>query len=141
MSSLWSCLLLALLFLPLCLSSSLTYDLFETWCKQHSKSYSSEQEKLHRFKVFQDNYNFVTRHNELNNSTYTLSLNVFADLTHHEFKTTRLGFSGADFVKSGRPRSNSTFLNVRGLPSSVDWRKNGAVTPVKDQGNCVILVA
>ncbi|GFZ10370.1 xylem bark cysteine peptidase 3 [Actinidia rufa] len=72
--------------------SSFTSDLFDTWCKQHKKTYSSEQEKLYRLKVFEDNYAFVTHHNTfMVNSSYTLSLNAFADLTHHEFKASRFG--------------------------------------------------
>ncbi|KAL6295639.1 hypothetical protein ACE6H2_003781 [Prunus campanulata] len=79
-----------------CLSSSssqTTSELFEVWCKQYGKSYSSAQEKLYRLSVFEGNLAFVTQHNDLANSSYTLSLNDFSDLTHHEFKSSRLGFS------------------------------------------------
>lgn len=71
------------------------------------------------------------------NSSYTLSLNAYADLTHHEFKASRLGLglSTSDKLNSNRP----PFLELgddRHIPSSVDWRKQGAVSEVKDQGRC-----
>ncbi|PON90985.1 Cyseine protease [Trema orientale] len=138
--SLLSLLLLLLILHPrLCLSSSSpslsTSQLFEAWCEKHGKSYSSEEEKLYRLGVFEDNMAFVTQHNQMGNSSYTLSLNAFADLTHHEFKASRLGFS--PFLSS-RPKvgSNSKTLYVKDIPASLDWRKKGAVTSVKDQGSC-----
>ncbi|KAL0323151.1 UNVERIFIED_CONTAM: Chymopapain [Sesamum angustifolium] len=119
--------------LPTCKSSSIS-DLFDSWCKEYGKTYASEQEKQQRFKVFEQNYEYVTRHNARHNSSYTLSLNAFADLTNHEFKAKYLGLSlsASDLAI----RLNSDQVGVEGpdlvkesdLPSSVDWRKQGAVT-------------
>ncbi|XP_061350704.1 zingipain-2 [Gastrolobium bilobum] len=129
--------LVALIFLFTLLSlasASDTSEVFESWCKEHGKTYSSEEEKRYRFKVFEDNYAFVAQHNQIGNSSYTLSLNAFADLTHHEFKASRLGLSPSllrfNRVQDQQPDHH---LNV---PSEFDWRKSGAVTPVKDQGSC-----
>ncbi|XP_028079109.1 low-temperature-induced cysteine proteinase [Camellia sinensis] len=137
MGWLWSFVLLPLLFHVPTSLSSLTSDLFDSWCKNHGKTYSSEQEKLYRLKVFQENYDFVSHHNTMPNSTYTLSLNAFADLTHHEFKASRLGLSSSDLstfnFKPSIDESSDVLFDV---PSSVDWRKSGVVTGVKDQGSC-----
>ncbi|KAL3845275.1 hypothetical protein ACJIZ3_002678 [Penstemon smallii] len=135
-------LLLLLLAAPTIKSSSISH-LFNSWYIEYGKTYTSEQEKQHRLQVFQQNYEYVTQHNTMSNSSYTLSLNAFADLTNHEFKSKYLGLSlpAADPVI----RLNSGSVPVEGLlssvnesdiPSSVDWRKEGAVTPVKDQGSC-----
>ncbi|KAF3446378.1 hypothetical protein FNV43_RR11557 [Rhamnella rubrinervis] len=113
-------------------SPSSSQQLFETWCEQYGKSYPSEEEELYRFSVFQDNLAYVAQHNNMGNSSYTLSLNAFADLTHHEFKTSRLGLSPAIFKSKMGPK----MLLNGDTPSSVDWRKQGAVTNVKDQGSC-----
>lgn len=116
-------------------SSSLTNSkLFQAWCEKHGKSYPSEEERLYRLSVFEDNLDFVTKHNNFGNSSYTLSLNAFADLTHHEFKASRLGFSQS--LQSSRPRLTSNPLPLRDVPASLDWRTKGAVTNVKDQGSC-----
>ncbi|KAF6163047.1 hypothetical protein GIB67_001375 [Kingdonia uniflora] len=120
--------------LELCISTP-TSDLFSSWCTQHGKSYSSEEEKLYRLKVFEDNLNFVKQHNTRLNSTYTLSLNMFSDLTHYEFKASRFGLSSSPVVKSilQVPKEGVT---VSDIPASIDWRSKGAVTAVKDQASC-----
>ncbi|KAA8528693.1 hypothetical protein F0562_036048 [Nyssa sinensis] len=136
MGCLWWFLVLYLLFhVPLSISS-FTPDLFEAWCKQHGKVYSSEEEKLYRLKVFEDNYAYVTHHNNMGNSSYALALNAFADLTHHEFKTSRLGLSVFAALRFNVGSSSQVPSVVQDIPSSVDWRKSGAVTHVKDQGSC-----
>ncbi|KAG8377852.1 hypothetical protein BUALT_Bualt08G0076600 [Buddleja alternifolia] len=117
-------------------------NLFETWCKEHGKTYTSEQEKQYRLNVFEENYVYVTQHNGMSNSSYTLSLNAFADLTNHEFKTNYLGLSlsESDSVirlnREGVSIEESYLMKESDVPSSVDWRKKGAVTGVKDQGSC-----
>lgn len=117
-------------------SPSRASEVFEAWCKQHGRTYFSEAEKLYRYRVFQDNFDFVMQHNDMGNSSYTLSLNAFADLTHHEFKASRLGFSAAGMNFNRRRPSRGPGSVVREIPSEMDWRKKGAVTLVKDQGSC-----
>ncbi|KAK7409944.1 hypothetical protein VNO78_00368 [Psophocarpus tetragonolobus] len=126
---------LSVLVLLLSLSLASASEVFEKWCKEHGKNYSSEEEKMYRLRVFEDNYAFVTQHNEnAINSTYTLSLNAFADLTHHEFKTSRLGLPPS-FLRFKR-FPNQQPRHLRDIPSHIDWRQSGAVTSVKDQGSC-----
>ncbi|KAM0937222.1 putative actinidain [Dioscorea sansibarensis] len=124
--------LLLLLLSPF--SSALYSDLFESWCREFNKSYASEEEKLARFKVFEDNLAFVNRHNSAGNFAYELGLNAFSDLAHHEFRAARLGLSVGLLEPSG---DRIVFRgSAGGVPDSVDWRTSGAVTAVKDQGSC-----
>ncbi|KAJ4702022.1 Cysteine Protease [Melia azedarach] len=128
--------LLSVLFLSVIPLNSCSYtaELFDTWCKQHGKTYSSDQEKQHRLGVFEDNYAFVTQHNNMGNSTFTLSLNAFADLTHDEFKASHLGLSPSE-ANLGQKNVQAPPY-VGDIPDRIDWSEKGAVTDVKDQGSC-----
>ncbi|XP_031376878.1 cysteine protease XCP2 isoform X1 [Punica granatum] len=111
-------------------------ELFESWMAKHGKSYESFEEKLHRFEVFKENLKHIDETNK-KITNYWLSLNEFADLTHEEFKKMYLGLKKVDL--SERRQSSEEEFTYRGfvdLPKSVDWRKKGAVTPVKNQGSC-----
>ncbi|KAL8144257.1 hypothetical protein V2J09_017289 [Rumex salicifolius] len=109
--------------------------LFESWMERHGKIYHSIEEKLHRFEVFRDNLEHIDETNKKVKS-YWLGLNEFSDMTHDEFKSKFLGLN-AQLPKSGKS-SEFTYAHVNDLdlPKSVDWRKKGAVGPVKNQGNC-----
>lgn len=85
--------------------------------------------------MFEENHAFVTQHNSVANAPYTLALNAFADLTHHEFKASRLGFSPGRRPPPVRSVGPPPVEGLN-LPAAVDWRKTGAVTGVKDQGSC-----
>eukprot|EP01018_Ginkgo_biloba_P020991 Gb_14461 [translate_table: standard] len=109
-------------------------NLFDIWYKKHGKIYSAE-EKLLRFQVFKENLFYIHAHNR-GNSTFWLGLNSFSDLTNEEFRTHQLGLrKHVSFVKRGE-EWNSTHIQLYNIPSSLDWRDSGAVTPVKNQGAC-----
>ncbi|KAM1538829.1 hypothetical protein ACFX10_003701 [Malus domestica] len=112
--------------------------LFEKWISKHGKIYESMEEKLHRFEIFRDNVKHIDERNKnLDVDSYWLGVNEFADLSHEEFKSKYLGLK-AEFP--GRRESTGDFsyrdFDVEALPKSVDWRKKGAVTSIKNQGSC-----
>lgn len=111
------------------------WDLYERWRSHHTVS-SDLKEKHKRFNVFKHNVLHVHNTNKLD-KPYKLKLNKFADMTSHEFRSTYAG-SKIKHHRMFRPRGNSSFMYayVDSVPPSVDWRTKGAVTLVKDQGQC-----
>ncbi|KAK6773011.1 hypothetical protein RDI58_028249 [Solanum bulbocastanum] len=107
-------------------------NLFETWMEKHNKIYKSIEEKLHRFEIFRDNLKHIDERNNIV-SNYWLGLNDFADLSHDEFKKMYLGLKVQNEKRSNGEFIYSDFVD---LPKSIDWRKKGAVTDVKNQGSC-----
>jgi len=113
------------------------WDLYERWRSHHTVSRNLD-EKQKRFNVFKTNVMHVHNTNKMD-KPYKLKLNKFADMTNHEFRTTYAGSKvNHHRMFRGTPRGNGTFMyaNFNNAPPSVDWRKKGAVTPVKDQGQC-----
>ncbi|CAL5411387.1 unnamed protein product [Camellia sinensis] len=107
----------------------------EQWMVDHGRVYQDDAEKEMRFKIFNDNVQFIESFNSAGNRPYKLSINQFADLTNEEFQASRNGYK----IPS-HPRLSKTtpfrYENVTAVPTSMDWRKKGAVTPIKDQGQC-----
>jgi C1A family cysteine protease len=104
---------------------------FRDFMTRFDRKYESEEEYTYRFKVFRDNAAYARVHNSQNKG-FTLGVNKFADLTNEEFK-----------AKYTRPRQvkqtdicTKSDLPTSSLPSSVDWVTGGAVTSVKNQGQC-----
>lgn len=100
--------------------------------EKHNKIYKSIEEKWHRFEIFRDNLKHIDERNNIV-SNYWLGLNDFADLSHDEFKKMYLGLKVQNEKRSNDEFIYSDFVD---LPKSVDWRKKGAVTDVKNQGSC-----
>ena len=105
---------------------------FFNWTAQYNKSYESVTEQNYREYIFNENVKKINEHNANENYTYSFGLNQFADLTASEFKQ--------HYVTGGYNRSYPRFTSYTNystaIPSSVDWTQKGAVTPVKNQGNC-----
>jgi len=69
-------------------------------------------------------------------STARYDLNKFSDLTPQEFRQFYL-MQKTIKVNSSTPRDVLRLPKTSGNhPQTFDWRKNGGVTPVKDQGQC-----
>ncbi|KAK7407047.1 hypothetical protein VNO78_08687 [Psophocarpus tetragonolobus] len=111
------------------------HERHEQWMIRYGKVYTDPQEREKRFWIFNENVNSIEAFNSAANKPYKLGINQFADLTNEEFISPRNRFKG--HMCSSIIRTNTfKYENVTALPSTVDWRQKGAVTPVKDQGQC-----
>ncbi|QCD76845.1 cathepsin L [Vigna unguiculata] len=117
------------------LSESSVAEAFQHWKSQHGRQYVDDAEKGKRFKIFAENLEYIEKFNNGGKKSYKLGLNPFSDLTEEEFIASHTGLK----LNSSLPRSSSaTHLSVDddNIPPSMDWRERGAVTDVKDQGQC-----
>ncbi|KAJ7948455.1 Cysteine protease [Quillaja saponaria] len=105
----------------------------EQWMAQHGRVYKDANEKEMRYKIFKQNVAYIESSNNAANKPYKLGINPFADLTNEEFIAKRNRFKGHMCSTS---ITSFKYENVTAVPSTVDWRKKGAVTPIKDQGQC-----
>lgn len=108
---------------------------FRQWKHSHKKSYSSYEEELARYIIFRNNMNEIYRRNGMNR-TVLLSPNVHMDLTLSEFQSRYLGYKGHASTGFSMVRKHSLRGEIQDIPSSVNWVTAGAVTPVKNQGQC-----
>ncbi|KAJ1415786.1 Peptidase C1A, papain C-terminal [Sesbania bispinosa] len=101
----------------------------------YGKVYKNPQEREYRFRIFKENVNYIETSNNASNKPYKLGINEYADLTNEEFTASRNGFKG--HMRPSITRTTTfKYENVSAIPSTVDWRQRGAVTPVKNQGSC-----
>jgi len=108
------------------------FNLWSSWKLQFGKEYEDAATEAHRFAVFQANKIRIDAWNAAGN-TAVLALGPFADLTNEEFAAMYTGAFPAD---EETVAANTLELDTVGAPDSWDWRTQGAVTPVKNQGQC-----
>ncbi|KAI4324847.1 hypothetical protein MLD38_030299 [Melastoma candidum] len=114
-------------------------EMYEIWLGMHGKAYNGIGERDMRFEIFKDNLRFVDESNAVENRTYSLGMNKFADLTNEEYRAMFLGTRSDPrrrVAKATRASYRYAARHDDMLPSTVDWRARGAVNPVKDQGSC-----
>jgi len=107
----------------------------EQWMASYGKVYKDAQEKEKRFQIFKGNVQYIETFNGAGTKPYKLGINQFADLTNEEFTYSRNRFKG-HMCSSITRTPTFKYQNVTAVPSSIDWRKQGAVTPIKNQGQC-----
>jgi len=137
----YSLLLLSFVVSINCAALSYKDVIFEEWEAfklRHGKRYNDKSEESFRLKVFMENKHLIAKHNQRAANgfkSYTLAMNKYGDLLHHEFASVMNGY-----IKSYEKDSinGSTYLSPSSvaIPDSVDWRTKGYVTDVKDQGQC-----
>jgi len=123
-------------------SSALSLDTrseFESFKKAHGKVYANLQEEAIRFKHFQDNLAKIEKHNSEGHS-WRMGVTKFADMSKEEFvshyasgRLNTLSLVNNNASTKSLPRRD---IRIEDLPAEVDWREQGVITSVRDQGRC-----
>ncbi|KAL5575267.1 hypothetical protein UlMin_016966 [Ulmus minor] len=114
----------------------------EEWMNLHGRTYKNDAEKEMRLKIFMENAEFVEKFNSKNSShTFELSTqNEFADMTNEEFSQSYASgkYNSSNLLNQAARANQSFSLEDAGgsIPTSIDWRAKGAVTPIRQQGVC-----
>lgn len=106
---------------------------FHDWMAEHQITPKNGEDFVHMLQNFANNHDIIEASNAAGKS-YTLGHNKFSHMSLDEFRA---------FVRLGLDRptiaADSVFeapKDMSAVPASVDWVAAGAVTPVKDQGQC-----
>jgi len=104
---------------------------WDEYKQQFGKTYNSGEEDQQRAAIFESNKQQWGQHE----SGAVLGATVFSDLTLEEFQALPIrGLQTSGDL--GLPKVGVHEYNGEELAESVDWTTKGAVTPVKNQGQC-----
>lgn len=123
--------------------------LFLEFLSKYGFSFPDPVEYARRLQIFSDNLDLIKNINSDPTLTYKAGINEFSALTSDEFLAS---YTGANVEEECNPANSiserkkrqggiqinfvSNPLSWSRLPSSVDWRQQGYVTPVQQQGRC-----
>ncbi|KAF8034019.1 hypothetical protein BT93_C0333 [Corymbia citriodora subsp. variegata] len=104
---------------------------FVDFAHGHGKRYETVEEIKLRFENYRENLRLIRSTNQ-KGLPYTLAINQYADWSWEEFKMQRLEASQNCYATT----KGNHKLTDDVLPKTKDWREEGIVSPIKDQGDC-----
>ena len=106
-------------------------DDWNNFKKLHKKNYNNTNEEKRRKSIWNNNSEQIKKHNLNGSHKFKLELNEYSDLTDEEYKTFLNGY-----IRKNRTKPVETLFKRQIIPSSIDWRNKGIVSPIKNQGYC-----
>jgi len=126
--------------LAICVAASSNYaSEFEAFKVKFARKYESHAEEQKRLRIFTENMKKAAQLQSVN-PLATFGANEFADMSAAEFKIRHSG--EAQFKVMAQRRKQHPVADMfseeqmKATASSIDWRAKGAVTYVKNQGQC-----
>ncbi|CAG9769425.1 unnamed protein product [Ceutorhynchus assimilis] len=110
---------------------------WESFKTKYNKIYKTSTEHQEKFTKFRENLQKINSHNKKYDDgtvSYKLGINKFADMSEKEFAL-KLGFKSNFINKTKNHAIFKSPVNAN-VPEKVNWVELGAVTGIKDQGNC-----
>merc|ERR1711915_161177 len=108
---------------------------WEQFKAKYAKAYPRTVESRRRL-IWEDNHKFIQEHNAkyaAGLESYEVGENEFNDMTNEEFVSMMNGLRYSETSE----RLNPVFSpSLDSVPEKVDWREEGYVTGVKNQGQC-----
>ncbi|CAG9765400.1 unnamed protein product [Ceutorhynchus assimilis] len=114
-------------------------EITNQWLKFKSDNFKqfSPEEDTRRFNIFKENLKRIDDYRQKLQAgliDFRVAITQFADLTKEEFISKMLTLKvPEERSKRALPKLNRT---IRQISDSVDWRNQGAVTPIKNQKDC-----
>ncbi|KYQ91485.1 hypothetical protein DLAC_08453 [Tieghemostelium lacteum] len=116
---------------------------FDQWVEKHAKKYHTHREYLTRYQNFKNNLKKIEQQNAAHQGSAKFGMNKFSDLSEEEFTKFYLmpeykPTPRKSLYKKHYPVMQDAQSSDENIPLNlkVDWRTEGLVTPVKDQGAC-----
>jgi len=107
---------------------------FEEWINEFKIAIESDEQYSSTLKKWVNNNRFIEDTNS-RNFTYKLGHNQFSGMDSSDFSN-YLGISGILYKDTENVKNTKSFGFEVNVPESVNWVTKGAVTNVKDQGQC-----
>ncbi|XP_052813480.1 procathepsin L-like [Mya arenaria] len=113
---------------------------WEAYKLTYKKSYGKNEDYFRR-QIWESNIAYIQRHNleaDRGVHTYTLGMNKYGDMNNDEFVAQMTGLNMTRSTNAEGCTKYTPYSGVKtsDLPDTVDWRTEGYVTGVKDQGAC-----
>ncbi len=106
---------------------------FVDFMTKYNRKYDSTREYFTRKQIFNENLQRINAHN-LANKPWKLEMNQFGDLKWEEFRNAYVGKNKVNTIS--RFPLYSSVARTTEYPINFDWVSKGAVTGVKNQGQC-----
>jgi len=113
---------------------ALIFSKFQNFIKENNKNYNNFEEFQQRFKAFKENLLNLSYLKGLR--FYKVGLNKFSDLTPTEFKKQYLTLKTKESGNLRGIMGPLIYDSKKEAPEVFDWRDEGAVGQIKDQGSC-----